>query len=421
MNKLERYFYDLVKKNPALKNNVRNLYQSFFDMVPKRNCITEFPILNRQGYFFGFHDHSPFSDNGEYLLAQKAPNKFFMPTTEDKLTIGFFYGENHTEFEECATSSTWNWHMGCKLQWVGETNSFIFNDIKDGKGISRLVNIESKANEIFDCQLSSISRDGNTLVGYDFFKLESFMPGYGYRHFKKDYFIDNKNMKIFLLDLRNNIKKEIFSVNDLKLIKPEKTMNDSLHYLSHALFSPCSKKFCFLHRWIIDPNDIRNRKSRLIICSNEGEILSILPSDGMFSHFCWRNDREIIGYCSTKKYNAAYHLFSLKKDGSLENVEKITNLLSDGHPSTNAKGNIMITDSYPNALRLQSLYVYDFGLKTTKCIGKFLMPEKFQTKKVENHWCVDLHPRLNKNGTMVCFDNAYSGVRSLATIDISSI
>ena len=81
----------------------------------------------------------------------------------------------------------------------------------------------------------------------------------------------------------------------------------------------------------------------------------------------------------------------------------------------------MITDSYPNALRLQSLYVYDFGSKTTKCIGKFLMPEKFQTKKVENHWCVDLHPRLNKNGTIVCFDNAYSGVRSLATIDISSL
>ena len=102
---------------------------------------------------------------------------------------------------------------------------------------------------------------------------------------------------------------------------------DSLHFITHALFSPCSKRFCFLHRWITDSKDIRKRKSRLFICDNKGNIPSILPSNGMFSHFCWRNRNQLIAYCNTLEYGSCYHLFTLDENGICKNFEKITNFL----------------------------------------------------------------------------------------------
>ena len=418
MNKIEKVIYDLVKSNPALKTFIRNSYQNFLDLLPPKKIKTSYPIINREGYFFGFHDHTPFSSNEKYLLAQKAPAGFFMPKTNDNLKNGFFSGDKYSEFNECTHTNTWNWHMGCKLQWIGDSNTFIFNDLYKDKGISRTFNIETRKEEIIECQLSSISNDGKYFVGYDFFTLEKFMPGYGYRRKNTNYSLNKESMEVYIYNLLKKTKKIIFSVNDLKDLHPEKSMIGAYHFVTHGLFSPCSKKFCFLHRWITNKKDIRQRKSRLIVCNIKGQILCILPTNGMFSHFCWRNKNQIVGFCNTKKFKSAYHLFTLNSNYKCNNIEKFTNLNADGHPYINKNGRFMATDSYPNARRMKSLYLYDFDKDLTSCLGEFYMPKEFQSKSVKDHWCVDLHPRLNKSGTKVCFDNAFNGVRSIATIDL---
>tara|TARA_B100000886_G_scaffold193073_1_gene132995 strand:- start:9680 stop:10939 length:1260 start_codon:yes stop_codon:yes gene_type:complete len=418
MNKFEKLIYDLVKSNPSIKTFLRNSYQNFFDFFPSENYKTSYPIINKKGYFYGFHDHTPFSSNEKYLLAQKAPEGLFMPNTDNSLKIGFFSGKNFSKFNLCTSTRTWNWHMGCKLQWIGNSNTFIYNGLYKNEGVSKTFNIETNKEEIIDCQLSSISNDGKYFVGYDFFSLEKYMPGYGYRRKNTNYSLNNESMEIYLYDLKNNTKKIICSINDLKDLNYDKTMNDAYHFITHGLFSPCSKKFCFLHRWIVDKSDVRQRKSRLVICDIKGNIISILPTIGMFSHFCWRNKNQLVGYCKTNQFQTAYHLFTLDNDSKCKKVEKFTNLLGDGHPNFNKNGNLMTTDSYPNANRMQSLYVHDFDKNKTSLIGKFYMPKKFQSKTIKDHWCVDLHPRLNKSGTKVCFDNAFSGVRSLAIIDL---
>ena len=60
MNKIERLVYNLVRSNPILKNKVRNLYQRSFDLLSSPKPLSAYPITERRGYFFGFHDHSPF-------------------------------------------------------------------------------------------------------------------------------------------------------------------------------------------------------------------------------------------------------------------------------------------------------------------------------------------------------------------------
>ncbi len=51
-----------------------------------------------------------------------------MPNEEDVVEIGYFDGKDQTKFKSIATTSTWNWQMGSMLQWVGNTNTIIFND-----------------------------------------------------------------------------------------------------------------------------------------------------------------------------------------------------------------------------------------------------------------------------------------------------
>lgn len=71
MNKLESTIYNLVRKNPALKQFVRNMYQDIFDLLPRKKEYFASPYQYREGFFFGFHDVTPFSFDETKLLAIK--------------------------------------------------------------------------------------------------------------------------------------------------------------------------------------------------------------------------------------------------------------------------------------------------------------------------------------------------------------
>lgn len=71
MNKLESTIYNLVRKNPALKQFVRNMYQGIFDLLPRKKEYFASPYQYREGFFFGFHDVTPFSFDETKLLANQ--------------------------------------------------------------------------------------------------------------------------------------------------------------------------------------------------------------------------------------------------------------------------------------------------------------------------------------------------------------
>ncbi|MCJ7802480.1 MAG: hypothetical protein MUP82_09015, partial [Candidatus Marinimicrobia bacterium] len=128
MNTLEQYIYNKIRFSPKTKKTIVNLYQRFFSIVPIKKIQTDYNIIVREGYFFGFHDKCPWSQDNKYLLAHKYPTDLIMPSSNEKVEIGYFSGKNQTNFNSIATSSTWNWQMGSMLQWFGNTNNIIFND-----------------------------------------------------------------------------------------------------------------------------------------------------------------------------------------------------------------------------------------------------------------------------------------------------
>ena len=131
MNRIESFIYGIVRNNPTVKNAVRNLYQSFFDLLPRKREYFRYGYDFKEGYYFGFHDLQELSADGSRLLVQKLPFDLRMPVAGETEQVGYldFAQDGHLgDFHEIGTTSAWNYHKGCRLQWLDD-NNVIFNII----------------------------------------------------------------------------------------------------------------------------------------------------------------------------------------------------------------------------------------------------------------------------------------------------
>ena len=98
MNRLELLIYNLVKDRPVLKQLIVDIYQNTLALVPQKPIVTSLPYQVRPGFFYGFHDKSPFSSDGRFLLAHRnlVGDRSLRPG--DAAEVGFFYGEDWSQF-----------------------------------------------------------------------------------------------------------------------------------------------------------------------------------------------------------------------------------------------------------------------------------------------------------------------------------
>ena len=422
MNHIGRTIYDLVKHNPGLKFAIRNAYQRVFDLLPAPKPQSAYPIKVREGFFFGFHDHTPFSPDSEKLLANRYHIPLHMPLPGETLQVGYFYGKDHERFIPVSETRAWNWHMGCKLQWRGSTGQLVFNDHLDGANIARMIHVESGKEIVLSDSIGSVSPDGHWAVGYSFARVDACMPGYGYGYGYDigDQEIDDpapKHNGIHLIDLDSGERRLLFSLADLADMRPEPSMKGRRHFVTHTVISPDSRRFIFLHRWTGD--DTQKRWSRLISCDINGKNMVVFPAVDMVSHIGWRNAHEVIAYCRLPDHGDHYVLFRDKQPNHFEVIGK-GQLTSDGHPSFDPSGRWMVTDTYPDRRRVQRLVLYDYHGKRSYDICRLHMPRKFQSPSAHQHWSCDLHPRFDPSGRYICFDATYTGTRSLCTIDLGA-
>ena len=480
MNPAERFVYDLTKRFPALKMALRDLYQGIFDLLPEKESWSVAPVTVREGAFFGFHDHCPFSPDwvdgpeGGMLLAHRASIPLRMPLPGEAVEIGVYTGEGWMDWHPLGHSLAWNWHQGAKLQWRGDGDAFsgecMWNDVRDGRWcavlrqvggslekvgrqagqVDELAESVSSQERVMQVPLSSISGDGRTGVGYSFARVERAMPGYGYRsevrlvesdRDRKPIFdpgsqktsslslhqpdprevdpLAPENSHLYVTDLDSGQTTPLISLAELARYKPEPDMEDAYHFVSHALFSPRGDRFLFLHRWV--KGDLRSGRSRLMTMDIRGEHLHLFPTDGMASHMAWRGDDQVLAYCSVEGQDG-YVLF----DDRTQRFERIGQgvLTSDGHPSflrgvgAAEMPSRLVTDTYPDRSRRSSLLLYDMERNDRVLMGQFRHPKRFASADPHKNWRCDLHPRPDRKGRVVCFDSVHTGVRSLCTMEI---
>ena len=408
MNKLELIIYNFVKDNPKLKQKIVDLYQNLLGVIPQKSIKSDFPFIERKGYFYGFHDKSPFSPNGKNLLAHKILVNYQKLKKESEIEIGYFSGENWLNYTPIDITTGWNWQLGSMLQWRGKSNEEIVYNIEiSGKHKSRIKNIKTK--EIvkeLPWAISHISPDGEYGCSYNFHRAEKAMPGYGLISENPEINIDEEDFfRIFNIETED-VTYEV-SIDEIKKINPQSSMENAFHFFHHTLFNPQSKRVFFLHRWLDENN---RRWTRMFSVDVNGENLYLFPMDEMVSHITWASENEIFAYLRYPNDGEGYYLvedFTGKQKRFF--YDKLN---SDGHPTLLKEKNIVITDSYPDRYRNQYLILMDVKNNTRTDLMRTHLPKLFR-----NYLQVDLHPRFHTSENIVCVDSAHTGQHSLITLN----
>ena len=91
-----------------------------------------------------------------------------MPKRDDKLTIGYFTGTNWIKFAKIGETKAWNFHQGCRLQWLGNEDILAYNDTVADQIITKLYNLKDHATKQLDDGTYCASINGNYLYHLDF-------------------------------------------------------------------------------------------------------------------------------------------------------------------------------------------------------------------------------------------------------------
>lgn len=411
MNKLELIIYNFVKDNPVLKQRIVDLYQATLGLVPQKRLVSKLPITERPGYFFGFHDKTPFSADGTAMLAHRNLIGNRSVRAGDVTEVGVFTGSNWTEFRSLGRTMGWNWQLGSMLQWFGASNDCVaYNTVDTGRAVAVVQGLDGKLLAKWPYPVTHVSYDGLHACSYNFFRVEAAMPGYGIVLDQAPLGNDcDTHFRVFSTsDCTVSFE---FSLAEAATISHHSSMVGAFHYFHHALFNPTSQRVFFLHRWI-DAN--QRRWTRMFSVGVDGSDLYLFPMDEMVSHITWASATAVFSYLRYPGQGDGYYLVEDRTGQARRYFENVLN--SDGHPTMDSQRGIVITDTYPDRFRNQFLVLGLPGSGRRIDLCRVHLPTLFKRELQ-----VDLHPRLHPLLSVACVDSGHSGTRSLLTIDFSAV
>ena len=411
-----------LNKHPVLKKKVKSVYQHFmYTISPKNKSIGDLvrisPDDKKNEYFFGYYDKSPWDTSDRYILCLKAKNTWTNVCPREKAEILLLdtnkSSDDYSYVTKIAETASWNVQQGCMLQWLGPdySSKIIYNDVRDGKYVSVILTIATKEEKIIPFPIYSVSTDGKFALSLDFSRLYNLRPGYGYYNFPEEtrgIALPDKTA-IWKIDLEFGDVSSLLKYTDFASFQPRPEMlGNAVHKVNHLMLSPDGTRFMVLYRWFVG----ERKYTRLITCNVDGSEMYLLSDDDMVSHCCWKDNETILAFANKKKYGLGYYLM---KDRTQEYKHCWPQLLNDGHPSYSPDCSFIVTDSYPDRIRMQSLMIMKDENSNPQIIAKVFSPFKY-----DNDMRCDLHPRWNHAGNNICIDSVFEGHRGLYSISIIS-
>jgi hypothetical protein len=411
LNKLEKWVYGLVRDRPVLRQKIVDVYQGTLGFIPQRRLKGNLPTVVREGFFFGFHDKSPFSSDGRMLLSHRNLLGDRVVSSGDRVEVGCFFGTGWTEFRPLGRTSAWNWQLGSMLQWVGtRCEHVVFNTMESGRPAAVVVDLDGEVVERWPSPVAHVAPDGFHACSYDFSRVERAMPGYGIVLPEIVPRADPVNL-FTVFNCRDGRTTFSFSLEDAASRNHHPSMDGAFHYFHHALFSPDSSRLFFLHRWI---DKEQRRWTRMFSVTPDGKDLYLFPMDEMVSHVTWTSSSEIFGYLRYPGRGDGYFMVE-DRSGQAERFFQ-DRLDSDGHPTMDRRRGVVVTDTYPDRFRNQYLVLCRLDSSERIDLCRTHLPKRF-SRELQ----VDLHPRLHPTESIVCFDSGHTGTRSLVTLDFGRV
>jgi hypothetical protein len=398
---------------------------------------------NGLAHFVGFHDICPWNESNELLVIhQTVKDDIKERSKNDFINIMIWNPENNYA-QKIDETNCWNWQQGSRLQWIPATNTIIFNKRIEGKAVAQKYNVnDSKFEEVINWPIYELHPSDKKALSYSFSRLGELWKGYGYADLdpEKDHNeIAPEENGIFEVDLLNNTRKLLISLNQTFEIGRKESFDKFKRFFTHCSYSPSGGKFCFFERFHTAEGALY---SRFFVADSYGTNLKLI-SEGKQSHFDWYDDNHILIWSRPSKslINKAHKLGVLHKPPFKQMIRfirslnpslksKMTNeyyriidvnniesdrtiareiIKEDGHPMFTQNRAKFVNDTYPNFEGEQELMIIDMNTNSKKSLCWFNVPEKFRDSDLK----CDLHPRWNRTDDQICVDSSHSGKRQV--------
>lgn len=411
--------------------------------------------------WFGYYNYDTLNYNQTKLLCNRAEFDGVSPELGMNIELGY-YDINSGLWNNIGFSDSWNWQQGAMLQWrQGEyKEEVIYNKSQEGRLISIIHNIQTKKDRIIDWPIYGLTPDGKKSISLDL-ERSYWCRAYHYKSVSnsaKDgrvYWDDG----IFEIDLEENKKKRIISIEDIIACDAEACFGEMKHWLEHIMISPDGSRFCFLHRY--SPMDnVYAYKTRVFIADIDGSNLQIIKGGDKYdwTHFGWssNNNFGIYTYKNSRfpgtrglaeilknrfsllelshrvilssarffphklrrKINGRetfYQYYTITPEGRYVLDREFKNKLFeiDGHPSFTIDNRFLITDTYPDSKGYQHLIIFDIVK------NKGIVVADFFAYYHKTPASCDLHPKLCINNNYIVVDTAYDNRHHMMVLKLN--
>ncbi|MCC9605093.1 hypothetical protein LOC68_24690 [Blastopirellula sp. JC732] len=368
-------------------------------------------------HWFGYYDKLQFDPTGRYLLSMEVDFEHRKPTAEDEIRLGMVDLQEGNKWTELGRTTAWGWQQGCMLQWLpGSDSKVIWNVRRDDAYGSRVLDVKSGETLEVDQPVYALSPDGKSAVTADFRRINDVRPGYGYVGLPDPHAADNApdDSGIFFVDLTTGKSKLILSLAQIVKVGTVPWDGPGVkHYVNHLLVNPDGTRFEFLHRSRIAEG---KWKTRMLTAKLDGSDVRVLDANGMTSHFIWRDPQHLLAWSDQPSHGPAFYVFSDEAQPTIEAVG--TDVMKrDGHCTYLPNRDWIVNDTYPDAERFQTVYLYHVPTGKRVDVAKFHAPKAYT-----GEWRCDTHPRHSPDGKQLVVDAPFEDQgRQLHVVDISSI
>lgn len=419
--------------------------------IIKKTCPVRQLGAGQAHHFFGYYNKTPWHRSQPYVLANQYGSMDADLTPDVIATVGYFDVSDNDRFNKIGETSTWNWQMGCQLQWLDGAagNKVIFNVRASSPqghypSFGALIHdIDTKETTSLADPVYSVAPDSSFAITVDYRRLYVTHETIGYSEAQgraSDLPLYPADDGLRRIDLPSGETRLLVSYDQLKSFHHRESMDKAIHWISHAEINPSSSRILFLHRWTERVEDETCFLHRLITINADGSDMRLLEcsdhplpqlaedfdpdavgtydyekSEYQISHPLWKDDDHIIVW-GPHAGSIHYHLYEDRDDGAVTIVGHDL-LTENGHMSYSPSNQRwLLTDTYPDSeTNTRKLLIYDTEEDILYDIGDFYTPD---LKKVSR---CDLHPRWNRTGTQVCIDSVHEGERQMYVVDVSAI
>lgn len=367
-------------------------------------------------YFFAYYDMRATGKSGKHLC-HRVPFMDRLPTPEDVCEVGYLEDGKFIKFGE---TTAWNFQQGAMLQYHPDREDTVFYNVcEDGKFYTLTHNFVTGEKKYADRPSACISPDGKWGLAVNFGRIYAFRPGYGYAGFVDEYADVNAPAEdgVFLVDMEKGSSKQIVSCEDLARVSGFDPEDKIL--INHITFNTASDRFLMLvrnfpgekHTWWT---------TSVIISDREGNIYPLLKNT-YFSHYHWRNERELVAHCTVEGNKQSMYIIDVVTGKWTEYDlpyfvgRRAENVNSDIHCCFSPDGNYIIGDGYCGRKDDWNIrYLVAYSMRTGESRVLFGVDDNCPDKWSDTR--CDLHARFVWGGSHISFDTTMNGRREVALI-----